>query len=140
MIFVGLQGFEKFVDHQLVFLFPLCYLWILQTSPLRTGFAFSAISSSENIWLHTGHFVSKLIGFFNLLLSVIVTSLLVRPMVLVWSFELWFGWSEFVGSIWFFGPSRGSSLSLKSMIGSLKRYWSSRSSPLSLGQQTVLVR
>ena len=67
------------------------------------------------------------------MLCVIITGVLVRSMVPVWSFELWFGWSDFVGSVWFFGPSKGSSLSLKSMIGSLKRYWSSRSSFLSSG-------
>ena len=34
--FVGQQDFEKFVDLHLVVLFLLCYLRILQTSPLHT--------------------------------------------------------------------------------------------------------
>ena len=41
-------------------------------------FACSAISSLENIWLHTGHLVSKLNGFLHVLLSVIITGVSVR--------------------------------------------------------------
>ena len=78
-------------------------------------FACSAISLG-NVWLYTEHFVSKLSSFLNVLLSVIITGALVRSMVLVWLFKLWFGWSDFVGSVWFFGTSKGSSLSLKSLI------------------------
>ena len=114
-----MKPFEANQPYHLVLLKICC-------NPLRIS-----LQNLSNMML-TLPLIVHLSDFLNLLLSVIITAVLVRSMVLVWSFQLWLGWSDFVGLVWLFGPSKGSSLSLKSMVDSLKRYWSSRSSSFSL--------